>query len=751
MGEERLELKRIRGKSAITFATTEQDLPGAPPPDPYRFNYLQLKSQRTILVNYQTKLLSEDVPPNLQAPVRLLVERLVELERCPYVDLYPLARTTIDFLHDLLSDSSLPVDLRVSIDICFKAVATVIRSIYTEMKTSDKHESDFQVRRESDSPDLIVCSICEELVSVHQLETHTKHCIMAYKNDERVHEIDVTLHSFLDELGGMLAGSPWPGDRNRAVFFLLPLLRAYLTVYRVLDVTVQGSGACDECGFYENALALLMRSTSDGSLAKLLSNVKRAVAQKKCAANAYYRSRIILRETQVSGQGRSVDLTSITIADFVFIKLISSGAYGRVYLARKETTGVIYAVKVLPRSEIRQKNQVQRVLLEKDILLRFESPWMTKFFYSILGFNNLYLVVEYVCGGDLSSLLNNVGALDEDTAKCYAFQLSHALSFLHRIEIIHRDIKPDNVLIASDGRLKLTDFGLSYCGLMTSKKPAGQDIVESQSIVGTPDYVAPEILLGKPHSFQVDWWSLGVLTYELVTGTPPFHSEVQNEIYENILRGSFGYPDDIDLSAKCKDFIRSLLVYDPAHRLGAGGSGEVLAHPWFAGLDIDNLEISFRPEPHDSTDTSYFQERYTFSRTRGLDVSIAEDMTRARVARDNRFLIIGRRQSLTPIKPKPDLLSVPAPEPAQVVASEPIMDADDGMTAFPAVSVEQLGGQNREKVRKWIEDHPEQLRTGTASFGSTDELKPATAMRKRTERVGIASDDSVLSIWDKKK
>jgi serine/threonine protein kinase len=646
---------------------------------------------------------------------------------------------------------SLPGDLRTLLDICFKAVATVVRSIYTETKTSSGRPSDTRPRSECDSHDLIVCSICEELVPVHQLETHTKHCIIAYKNDARVHEIDRTLRTFLAELGAMLAGSNWPGDPHRAITFLLPLLRAYLTVERALDVTVQGSGACDECGFYENALALLMRSTSDGSLAKLFSNVKRAVAEKKCAANAYYRSRIILRETQVSGEGRSVDLTSITIADFIFIKIISSGAYGRVYLVRKEATGAIYAVKVLPRSEMRQKNQVQRVLLEKDILLRFESPWMTKFFYSILGFNNLYLVVEYVCGGDLSSLLNNVGALEEETAKCYAFQLSHALSFLHHIEIIHRDIKPDNVLISSDGRLKLTDFGLSYCGLMTSQKPGGRDVVESHSIVGTPDYVAPEILLGKSHSFPVDWWSLGVLTYELVTGTPPFHSDTENEIFENILRGSFGYPDDIDLSAECKDFIRRLLVYDPAHRLAAGGSNEVLGHPWFAGLDIDNLEIPFRPEPQDPTDTSYFQERYTFSKTRGLEASIAEDINRARVARDNRFLVLGRRQSLTPTKPKQELPSLLASGSVQVATSELTMDPDDGITAFPAVSVDQLGGQNREKVRKWIEDHPEQSPGGVSSFGSRDELRVTMVKQKKIRRVGTASDDSVLSIWDKRK
>jgi serine/threonine protein kinase len=125
----------------------------------------------------------------------------------------------------------------------------------------------------------------------------------------------------------------------------------------------------------------------------------------------------------------------------------------------------------------------------------------TKVFYSILGFNNLYLVVEYVCGGGLSSLLNNVGALDEETVKRYAFQLSHALSFLHHIEIIHRDIKPDNVLIASDGRLKLTDFGLSYCGLMTSQKAGGRDVVESHSIVGTSDYVARRSCSGSPIHF----------------------------------------------------------------------------------------------------------------------------------------------------------------------------------------------------------------------------------------------------------
>jgi len=339
------------------------------------------------------------------------------------------------------------------------------------------------------------------------------------------------------------------------------------------------------------------------------------------------------------------------ILHFDILKPISSGAFGRVYLARKKSTGDIFAIKVLRKQDDRVQSQTERVQLERDILANVSSPSIVRFFWSFTTSQKLFLVMEYVPGGDMYSLLCNLGFLDEDVARQYMSEIILALEYLHGIGIVHRDLKPDNVLINREGRVVLTDFGLSKLApvpkatdktartvrvwerevtgrLMTASLAA--DISSDQDeIVGTPDYLAPELLLGKHHSFPVDWWALGVVLYEFLMGIPPFHDASPERIFENILDGSMEFPIAPDeMSYEALDLLQRLLEPDPGKRLGSkGGAEEVKAHPFFAGVDWDNVhqkKATFIPEIHGEEDTSYFCSRNPIE-----DLSLTEEEIRS--------------------------------------------------------------------------------------------------------------------------
>ncbi|XP_009778794.1 probable serine/threonine protein kinase IREH1 [Nicotiana sylvestris] len=334
----------------------------------------------------------------------------------------------------------------------------------------------------------------------------------------------------------------------------------------------------------------------------------------------------------------SKDRTSID--DFEIIKPISRGAFGRVFLAKKRTTGDLFAIKVLKKADMIRKNAVESILAERDILISVRNPFVVRFFYSFTCRENLYLVMEYLNGGDLYSLLRNLGCLDEDVARVYIAEVVLALEYLHSLHVVHRDLKPDNLLIAHDGHIKLTDFGLSKVGLINSTDdlsgPAvsGTSMMEDdeshlsasehqqerrnkRSAVGTPDYLAPEILLGTGHGFTADWWSVGVILFELIVGVPPFNAEHPQKIFDNILNRKIPWPGVPDeMSAEAQDLIDQLLTEDPNLRLGASGASEVKQHPYFRDINWDTLarqKAAFVPESEGALDTSYFTSRFSWN------------------------------------------------------------------------------------------------------------------------------------------
>ncbi|KAF6150851.1 hypothetical protein GIB67_020934 [Kingdonia uniflora] len=290
----------------------------------------------------------------------------------------------------------------------------------------------------------------------------------------------------------------------------------------------------------------------------------------------------------------SKDRTSID--DFEIIKPISRGAFGRVFLAKKRTTGDLFAIKVLKKADMIRKNAVESILAERDILISVRNPFVVRFFYSFTCRENLYLVMEYLNGGDLYSLLRNLGCLDEDIVRVYIAEIVLALEYLHSLRVVHRDLKPDNLLIAHDGHLKLTDFGLSKVGLINST-----DDLSGPAVRGT----------------TADWWSVGIILFELIVGIPPFNAEHPQSIFDNILNRKIPWPRvPEEMSFEAEDLIDGLLTEDPNQRLGANGASEVKQHAFFKDINWDTLarqKAAFVPSSESPLDTSYFTSRHSWN------------------------------------------------------------------------------------------------------------------------------------------
>lgn len=279
-------------------------------------------------------------------------------------------------------------------------------------------------------------------------------------------------------------------------------------------------------------------------------------------------------------------------------------------------------MQVLSKVDTLRKNQLANVLAEQSILASANNPFVVKLYYSFTSENHLYLVMEFVNGGDLFSLLQGVGRLDEAIARAYIAELCLALHYLHEtLGVVHRDIKPDNVLIDAAGHVVLTDFGLSHFGvsenLAAAPEAEGGDHPPARTGVGSPPYMAPELLLGTGHGPAVDWWALGIVAYELLTGVTPFAGTTAEEVFSKVLACKVLWPDvsHEEISADARDLVHRLVNPHPQARLGAGGAREVMAHPWFSGVDWNSLrdrrrsEAPFVPQLDDVYDTSYFVER----------------------------------------------------------------------------------------------------------------------------------------------
>ncbi|XP_031678382.1 microtubule-associated serine/threonine-protein kinase 3 isoform X4 [Oncorhynchus kisutch] len=307
-------------------------------------------------------------------------------------------------------------------------------------------------------------------------------------------------------------------------------------------------------------------------------------------------------------------------SDFETIKLISNGAYGAVYLVRHRNTRQRFAMKKINRQNLVLRNQIQQVFVERDILTFAENPFVVSMFCSFETRRHLCMVMEYVEGGDCANLLKNMGPLPVDMTRMYFAETVLALEYLHNYGIVHRDLKPDNLLITSMGHIKLTDFGLSRVGLMNMTTNLYEGHMEKDTrefidkqVCGTPEYIAPEVILRQGYGKPVDWWAMGVILYEFLVGCVPFFGDTPEELFGQVVSDDITWPDgDEALPADAQDMITRLLRQSPLERLGTGGAPEVKRHCFFLHLDWNGLlrqKAEFIPQLEADDDTSYFDTR----------------------------------------------------------------------------------------------------------------------------------------------
>ncbi|XP_018609053.1 microtubule-associated serine/threonine-protein kinase 2-like isoform X3 [Scleropages formosus] len=306
--------------------------------------------------------------------------------------------------------------------------------------------------------------------------------------------------------------------------------------------------------------------------------------------------------------------------DFENIKLISNGAYGAVYLVRHKETRQRFAMKKINKQNLILRNQIQQAFVERDILTFAENPFVVSMFCSFETRRHLCMVMEYVEGGDCATLLKNIGALPVDMARMYFAETVLALEYLHNYGIVHRDLKPDNLLITSMGHIKLTDFGLSKIGLMSLTTNLYEGHIEKDTrefldkqVCGTPEYIAPEVILRQGYGKPVDWWAMGVILYEFLVGCAPFFGDTPEELFGQVISDKITWPEEEEaLPTDAQDLISKLLRQNPLERLGTGSALEVKQHRFFTELDWNGLlrqKAEFIPQLESEDDTSYFDTR----------------------------------------------------------------------------------------------------------------------------------------------
>uniref|UniRef100_A0A8C5D2M5 Protein kinase C n=1 Tax=Gouania willdenowi TaxID=441366 RepID=A0A8C5D2M5_GOUWI len=303
-------------------------------------------------------------------------------------------------------------------------------------------------------------------------------------------------------------------------------------------------------------------------------------------------------------------LTRINVDNFVFHKVLGKGSFGKVLLAELKGRGEYFAVKALKKDVVLMDDDVECTMIEKRVLaLAWENPFLTHLYSTFQTKEHLFFVMEYLNGGDLMFHIQEKGRFELYRASFYSAEIICGLQFLHSKGIIYRDLKLDNVMLDQEGHIKIADFG------MCKENVFGEN--RATTFCGTPDYIAPEILLGQKYSFSVDWWSFGVLLYEMLIGQSPFHGDDEDELFESIRMDTPHYPRWINKEAK--DLLEQLFERDPTRRLGV--VGDIRSHSFFKpfnwqALEQRKIEPPFKPKVKSPNDCSNFDREFLSEKPR---------------------------------------------------------------------------------------------------------------------------------------
>jgi len=298
---------------------------------------------------------------------------------------------------------------------------------------------------------------------------------------------------------------------------------------------------------------------------------------------------------------------SLSIDDFELTTVIGKGSFGKVMQVRKRDTSRIYALKTIRKAHIVSRNEITHTLAERLVLARVNNPFIVPLKFSFQSEQKLYLVLAFVNGGELFHHLQREQRFNEERSRFYSAELLLALEHLHELDVVYRDLKPENILLDYTGHIALCDFGLCKLNMKDS------DL--TNTFCGTPEYLAPEILNAQGYNKTIDWWTLGVLLYEMLSGLPPFYDENTDSMYKKILEDPLVFGSEI--GAEARSILTGLLTRDPARRLGANGAEEIKKHPFFdRHIDFKKLlqkeiKAPFKPSVVSPVDVSNFDTVFT--------------------------------------------------------------------------------------------------------------------------------------------
>jgi serine/threonine protein kinase len=312
---------------------------------------------------------------------------------------------------------------------------------------------------------------------------------------------------------------------------------------------------------------------------------------------------------QIKSQKETPHAVKISQADFDILRVIGRGTYGKVQLVKSHMDDKLYAMKTMSKRLLSEHEQIEQTLTERNVLLQVEHPFMVRAHCSFQSATKVFMILDYVPGGELFQRLREEGVFSESRTQLYAAEILLSLGYLHRMGLVYRDLKPENILVDADGHIRITDFGLVKPKMESSKST-------TSTFCGTPEYVAPEMLVGKPYTKSVDWWSFGILVFEMLVGIPPFYNENTNAMYKSILYDDLTFPTSV--SSVAQDLITRLLNRNPWSRLGASDEDykEIQRHHFFDGCnwdDISNKSVDpeWKPVLRAEADTSNFDREFT--------------------------------------------------------------------------------------------------------------------------------------------